>query len=292
MCERPFYVIGVGRSGTTLLRVMLDEHSRLAIPGEAPWVTSVDPSAGVRGILAHPRFGEWELDPAAVMAAVERHQPETWPDLIDTLFCAVAARRSKPRWGDKTPSHIDHLAKLARWFPDAAFVHIIRDGRAVAASLAEQPWGPRNAMAGAFYWRHAVSRARRIGRRLGHRYHEVRLEDLVADPEQALGAICTFLGEDYEPAMLEYPRTVRAKGGILERAHRHLADPPTAGLRDPHAGLRPVESRAVEAVCRPLLRDLGYPVGPLSPTGWVVARADRARGAARRLNPTNSTRRS
>jgi Sulfotransferase family len=284
----PVYVIGVGRSGTTLLRLMLDGHSRLAIPGEAPWVTAPParsaPNDNLETIFRHPRFTEWRLDPEFVRASVARRRPSDWPDTVDAVFAAYAEHRGKPRWGDKTPTHIDHLPVLARWFPGAQFVHLVRDGRAVAASLDEQPWGPRNAMAAAFYWRNAVRRAHRVGARLGrNRYLELRLEDLVADAPGQLRRVCTFIGEAYEDRMLEYHDRFARRGKVGPPGHESLALPPTPGLRDWRATLGPGEQRAVESICRPVLRMFGYPVGRPSIAGWLRAGADRAQGLALRI---------
>jgi Sulfotransferase family len=284
----PIYVIGVGRSGTTLLRLMLDGHSRIAIPGEAPWVTApparLTSGDNLDAIITHTRFPEWRLDPAYVRASVARRSPSGWPDTVAAVFAAYAEQQGKRRWGDKTPTHIDHLPVLARWFPRAQFVHLVRDGRAVAASLAEQPWGPRNAMAAAFYWRKAVGRARRIGVRLGmQRYLELRLEDLVADAPAQLRKVCAFLGEEYEPGMLEYHNRFARRGRSAPPGHEPLALPPTPGLRDWRATLGSHEQRAVESICRPALRLFGYPVGRPSVAGWLRARADRAHGLALRI---------
>ena len=287
----PFYVIGVGRSGTTLLRLMLDGHSRLAVPGEAPWVTSVGLAAGARPmkelleeIITHSRFHEWGLDESSARTAAARRSPKTWPALVDALFSAFAEKQSKNRWGDKTPTHIDHLPVLARWFPSAQFVHIVRDGRAVAASLAEQAWGPRNPMSASFYWRGAVQRARRYGARLGPtRYLEVRLEDLIDDTQAGLERICEFLEEPFETAMLDYPVRVAATNKPIAPPHAALALPPTPGLRDWRHEMTPLAQRAVESVCRPALKRFGYAVARSSATGLIVAWADRVYGATRKL---------
>jgi hypothetical protein len=284
----PIYVLGVGRSGTTLLRLMLAGHSQIAIPGEAPWVTTppdgADATRGVEAILTHPRFTEWRLDPDAVRASVARRRPSNWPEMVDAVFATYAEHRGKPRWGDKTPTHIDHLPLLAGWFPRAQFLHLVRDGRDVAASLAEQPWGPRNAVAAAFYWRRAVRRAHRFGTGLGpQRYLQLRLEDLVTDPAGELRRVCAFLGEAYEPTMLDYPDRFARPGVVAPPGHESLALAPTRGLRDWRATVRPRDRRAVENVCRPLLRQFGYPVGRRSAAGWLRAGADRVRGLALRV---------
>lgn len=284
---RPVFVVGCPRSGTTLVRYILDGHSRIAIaqelnfvvglaPRRLPWLRS--PPATVEEVISHPCFGRLELAPDAVRASVEAARPDKYGDLIDTVMSAYAASRGKERWGDKTPGYLRYLPMLAHHFPTAQFVHVVRDGRDVAASLPEFRFGPPTAISGAFWWRRAVSLGRRRGHRLlPDRYHEVCLEDLVADPVNVVKTVCAYLGEDYEPAMLDYPERPLPRG----HAHRHLAKPPTADLRDWQAGLSRRNRRAVEAVCRPVLATLGYAEVPRSTTAsmyaWAVVTRDLAR---------------
>jgi Sulfotransferase family len=143
------------------------------------------------------------------------------------------------------------------------FVHIIRDGREVAASLAEL--GERDSIeVAASYWRDAVRRARRAGMTVGpRRYCEVRLEELISQPQTTLKRVCAAVGEAYDPGMLDYPRrgaeTLRYIEPRYRRTHRHLDKPPTSGLRDWRGGLSCSRCREVDAICRPLLEELGYP---------------------------------
>lgn len=267
---RPFFVVGVPRSGTTLLRFMLDSHSRLAVPDESDFIVTLrarrlhvrhQPDLALEAILQHPRFKLWELDPDAVRMQVAKDGPVDFAGVVRTVFSAYAHSRRKARWGDKTPEHVLHMAMLARLFPDAQFVHIIRDGREVAAAGADYRWVPTAVSAG-YWWRKRVVKAGRVGSRLGaDRYLEVRLEQLIVDPEAVLTQICDFLEEQYEPAMLDYPTAVQFRDSrklFLQRDHRHLVLPPTAGLRDWRAGLSARQQRLVEAACGPPLRHLGY----------------------------------
>jgi hypothetical protein len=262
---------------------MLDSHSRLAVPHESYFVVdlALRRTASLDDILSHPRFLQWGLDPQAVRDRVGG-RPLTYAEAVRAVFETWAAAEGKPRWGDKTPDYVIHIDLLARLFPDAQFVHVIRDGREVAASLAERPWGPRSAVIGAFAWRWKMARGCRAGRRLQPgRYIEVRLDDLVSDPRGCLRRVCDFLGEEFEEGMLDYParadRAMKAVNPADLAAVRHLASPPTPGLRDWQAGLSPRESAAVEAVCRRQLARLGYPVPPLRPAANLRAWSERVR---------------
>lgn len=278
----PFFVVGCPRSGTTLLRLMLDSHSRLAVPGESHFVVGLSarrlrlhnrPEAALEHILAHPRFRVWRLDPDAVRRRVAVERPTTFPALIRVVFAAYARSVGKPRWGDKTPAYVEHIPRLHRLFPDARFIHLIRDGREVAASLAEQDWGTQSAVAGAYWWRRSVAKARRAGARLGpEQYLELRLERLISAPEEVLREVCHFLDEEFEPAMLRYHERAGGRLRRRRRSNRHLHSPPTPGLRDWRRGLSSPRQRAVEAVARRQLSRLGYSTGSPSPAMLVYAR--------------------
>lgn len=277
--EAPFFIVGCPRSGTTLLSLMIDAHPRLAVPPESHFIIPLAPRrrlgrmvrvATVEDILPFLTAREWDVDHAAVRAAVEEADSPSYPELVSAVFSTYAATHGKRRWGDKTPRYVDHVGTLAELFPNARFIHLIRDGREVAASLADRRWGPRDAVLGAFIWRRSIRRARRDGRPLGERYMELRLEDLIAEPEPRLNEICAFLGEKFSPEMLRYAEGPRALQAAKSGFH-HALKPPTAGLRDWRKGLKPRQQRAVEAVCRRRLDELGYPSPPRSLTGSAYA---------------------
>jgi hypothetical protein len=287
--ERPFVIVGSPRSGTTLLRVMLDGHPRLAVTDESHFVVGLaprwwtrSPGPALDAVLAHPRVARWDVDLDALAAAARRRPHGTFPEAVRAIFEAYAEVRGKPRWGDKTPGYVTHLPFLADLLPDAQFVHVLRDGRQVAASLAQWDWGPPTAVSGAWWWSHKVRVGRRSGSALGvDRYHELRLEDLIDDPAGVLGALCRFLGEDYDDAMLDYPARSVASGAGRPDQEVHLTRPPTAGLRDWRAGLTRRQQAAVEEVCRRQLAAAGYEPPAARPASWPYAVGVRALDLAR-----------
>jgi hypothetical protein len=243
------------------------------------------PPATIDTILAHPSVARWDVDPDEVRAHVAAVRPTTYADLVRAVFSAYAASRGKPRWGDKTPGYVTHLPQLRALFPDAKFVHVVRDGRAVAVSLGERPWGPASAIAGAFWWRTKAGRGRRDGLALpSDRYLEVRHEDLLADPAAELARVCAFLGEEYSPAMLEYRDRVELADEPDDPAGtRHLRKEPTPGLRDWTAGRSPREVDAIDSVCAPLLREFGYEAPRRTARGLAWAWAVRVRDFPSRI---------
>jgi hypothetical protein len=265
-------VLGVRRSGTTLLRVMLDRNAALAIPDESYFVPQlarrhrglVDADAFVDDLSRLPTLVEWRLAPDAV---ARRLRPRmTTGDAIAAVFEAYADERGKTRWGDKTPLYMQHLPLLERLFPTARFVHLIRDGRDAALSFLSVPagimtegWGhPRDAAGFACQWATEVSDARALGQRVGAaRYLEVRYEALVVDPQAELRRVCSFAALDYHDAMLAY---VGQTDSARKEHQRRLDEPPRVGVRDWRTEMAPGDVAAFEGVAGDLLDELGYEV--------------------------------
>lgn len=285
---RPLIVLGVSRSGTTLLRVILDRSPGIAIPDESFFIPllarrhgrTIDATRFLDDLSRMPTVRAWGLSVDDVAARVRSGMSTA--DAIAAIFETYAARAGKPRWGDKTPMYMRHLSLLERLFPDAQYVHLIRDGRDAALSFLQMPEGtftrtwahPRGAAEFACLWRKEVSDARALGRRVGRgRYYEVRYEDLVTAPPQVVSAVCEFAEIPFDPVMLEYTGAV----DVSEKPHQQrLLQAPTAGVRSWRQDLSPDESRVFEAVAGDLLADLGYElVSPQSRRPSVRTRAAR-----------------
>ena len=272
MSSFPLLVLGVRRSGTTLVRVMLDRSSQLAVPDESYFIPQLahrhrdrpDRDAFVDDLRRLPTLADWGVSPDLVR---QRLRPgATLGEAIAAVFEVYAEQRGKRRWGDKTPLYMQHLGLLERLFPAARFVHLVRDGRDAAVSFLQMPDGivtrspstPRSAADFACQWKLEVEAAQALGRRVGpSRYLQVRYEDLVADAEGQLRRICAFADLPYEPAMLAYAGNV----DLSEKPHQQsLTRPPTPGLRNWRTEMAPGDAAAFEAVAGYRLRALGYPV--------------------------------
>ena len=165
-------------------------------------------------------------------AAAEEAQPTTYADVIRCLNASYARSRGKTRYGNKTPKHVLHMPEIAELFPEARFVHIVRDGRDVALSYLSKDFGPSDVRSAADVWRARVERGRADGARLGERrYAELRYEDLLTDPEAELRTICAFLDLPFDDAMLRYHENGPVPS-LRRDPNEHLAKPPTKGLRD------------------------------------------------------------
>jgi hypothetical protein len=201
------------------------------------------------------------MDRAAVAAALAPLPPEAgYADGVRAVFAAWAAGRGRDRYGDKTPGYVVHLPLIAGLFPKGVVVDAVRDARDVAASFVSLGWAATVEDA-ALHWALRVGRGRRAGRALGPgRYHELRYEELVADPETVLRALCLAIDLPFAPAMVDH----RAGAAEIARTtshpdyHRHLAEPVRADLRDWRRDLAPAQVARVELVAGRLLDDLGY----------------------------------
>ncbi len=270
----PVFVVGCPRSGTTLLRLMLDAHPSLAIPPESHFIPGVyrvrsrygtgpafDAERMARDVFETLRFKDWHLPPESVLAQMRSSGASDMAGAIEAFFVAYAKAHGKPRWGDKTPGYSIDMPLIAGLFPDARFVHIVRDGRNVALSLMEVPRPPRSFAEAAQVWKHRIRTARRDADELGpERVLQVRYEELVDDAESILKSVCDHISLEFTPAMLDYHRK-KVAAAVPERNwghHKNLAKPPTKGLRDWREKMSDADQMLFESVAGAELSELGY----------------------------------
>lgn len=274
--------VGCGRSGTTLLRNIFDSHSALAMTHESHFIgpmarsraryetgTGFDVDAFVHDLYRDANFVRQGLGVETINAALESARPESYAAAVRAVFAAYAISGGKELYGDKTPGSVTQIELLAELFPEARFVHIIRDGRAVALSYLERPeWGPETMAEAAHHWKNRVQRGRTAGRAVGpNRYLEVRYEDIVTTPEEVTRQVCDFLGLEFEEAMLRYHENSAEFIATTKdpAAFKNLSKPITGGLRDWEDEISDKDLRLFEAIAGDLLTELGYPVSAGSP---------------------------
>jgi lipopolysaccharide transport system ATP-binding protein len=225
------FVVGVPRSGTTLLRMMLDSHPQLAIPPETgflPAVAALPPEGEAARerfrdvVLGAESWPDFHLGEDALAARLAALVPFTLTAGLRAFYGLYAERFGKARWGDKTPSHGLHMPEILRLLPEARFVHVIRDGRDVLASVRPLWFAPGTSVeAIARDWAERIGRTRELSRECPH-YLEVRYEDLVREPEATLREVCGFLALPFHPGLLAYHR--RSAERLLEHEGRRRAD--------------------------------------------------------------------
>lgn len=280
----PVFIVGFQRSGTTLLRMMLDSHPELAVPLDVVglWAryedrldaygglaTEEDRDRLIRDLVAEERIRLWEadLDAATIRACLDG---EDFPAVIAAFYRAYARTRGKSRWGDKDPGNMLRLHRLDRWFPGCRILHIVRDGRDACLSQVRQSFGFQEVLPCADAWREQVWWVRRIGELLGpERYLDLRYEDLVREPRSVLERTCRFLELDFTEDMLAYHERVDEAVPASKRHLWPLLDRPV----QPSAAekWRDDMSRALrvcfEKRAAPVLAEMGYEVLPGPPSG-------------------------
>ena len=266
----PLFVLGMPRSGTKLLRALLNRHPLIGVPGVEteflPWLARHFERFG--DLRRRERFDAFYAEMLRHSYFRYRRQHGTlidagrWYEAV-TEFTAAgvfealmrvdadAPRGSARIWGDKSPSYLDDIALLKRLFPAAKVLHIVRDARDHCLSM-RQAWG-KDMLRAAQRWADGVHKARQAGAALGADYLELRYEDLLADTERELRRVCGFLGVAFEPDML-----------TLVKPSENLGD--ARGARQVVGGNREKFRRAmapqtvarIEELAGPVLRECGY----------------------------------
>lgn len=274
----PIFIVGAPRSGTTLLQRMLRSHPRISSPtGESHFFIpllrdktqygDLSRVENVRALLEqmHKRWAEFldtdfhgvrfEVDSMA--NAIHARGAKRMSEVLDALFRINAEGEDKARWLDKTPYYIHHIPTLLATYPDAQFVHIIRDGRDAVLSMLERAADIRvfNIAAGAMLWKRYVESGRSAGKQLTpHQYLELRYEDILADPVCIVQRLCEFLGEGYSDKVIDFEKSTdpKTKTPLLKQ-----------GLQESNrekwrASMTPRQIRTFESIAGDTLLDCGY----------------------------------
>jgi hypothetical protein len=249
-------IVGVPRSGTTLLRLMLDAHSELAVTHEAGFIPAAANLANPLSRMFYRRLrhaikgGSWSnsLREAFYRTVTEvnnwndfhvpgenfrqalmQNEPFTVSEGLRTFFQLYARRFGKPRWGDKTPFYNQYLKTIAGTLPEAHFIHIIRDGRDAALSGKGLPFVAGDFEAIGRNWSQQILNTRRQARACCH-YLEIRYEDLLVKTTDILQKICVFIDLSYEPGMELYYQ--QAPERMAELGNTYNADGSVAATRE------------------------------------------------------------
>jgi len=221
MTKPPIFIIGVPRSGTTLLRTMLDSHPNIAAGPETPWLCAHQPRSigALVEYLCSDKHGfvpSYGGSRAEVIAAARA--------FVDSLLTGYATRRGKRRWAEKTPENLLHLPFLIELFPDARFIHLSREGLDVGLSTSitaphrkgisahlerrlklapglEVDNSVFNAVLRQGHWERKISAGLS-----GRAVLRIAYEDLVHSPERTMRGVLGFVGEPFDEAVLNYTR--------------------------------------------------------------------------------------
>jgi hypothetical protein len=214
----PFFIVGCDRSGTTMLRLILDRSGEVAIPTESmilvdfarhagdPLATDAEFDRLARAVWRHPKVREWRL-PGGPPPRQGRTGSAAFRAALEAPYLAYAQTQGKSRWGDKTPYYVTEVDLVKRIFPEARVVNLVRDGRDVGMSLLRVPFGPGNLWAAAHQWRQAVDAGDAAAARYGRDVLTLRYEDVVSDPQTEAARVSAFCEVDFDPDMLAVERS-------------------------------------------------------------------------------------
>ena len=191
------------------------------------------------------------------------------------MFETYAEAVGKPRWGEKTPYNLFFIREIVEDFPNAQIVFIYRDGRDASAEFLGSSFGPTNIYSAAELWRMGQDAVAPWREKLpADQWFDIKYEDFVRDPVEQLQALCQFLGEDYDPAMLEFHTTPTAKRRGQTKDNWALAEPITEKHVDIYKDLLSLRDQRIMAwVAGDTLRQYGYGdiLDPLELTPTQVA---------------------
>jgi hypothetical protein len=274
--DAPFFVVGNDRSGTTMLRLVLDRSAEAAVPPESMFLVDFEPvrkSGGledrakaadfVQRVWSHPKVRLWGLPgpPPEVPAGLSH--ADAYRFAVESPFRAYAAAEGKRRFGDKTPLYLRYVDMLLEIWPAARIVVLVRDGRDVALSVMQVPFGPNNVWAAARSWARGIRLGREAERAHPGQVTTVRYEDLVSDPEPHVRTLCEFLGLTFRDDMLAVERSDPGKivkdqaGWFTSIAHGIN----TSAVGKWRQEMSPREQRVFATVAGRELAALGYEPG-------------------------------
>jgi len=297
------FIVGCPRSGTTLLQRIVDAHSHIAVAPESHWIPRMfEKRKGLtpEGLVTPELILQLEGQADFPALHISRQDLEglvgpgeaiSYADFITRLFDLYGEIRGKTLVGNKTPGFVRRLRTLHALWPNARFVHLIRDGRDMYLSTVHRPlknpkpgvfdtWEQDPVSTAALWWELNVRLGRQAASWLGPElYYEVRYESLVSDPARECKALCDFLGLPFDDAMLHFHE---------RQARPRAARPITAGLRDWRAEMPPEDVERFEAVASELFDELNYQRAFPLPSPGIVESVSRARVSFSQ-NPRNRT---
>lgn len=240
MTFRPVFISGCDRSGTTMLGDMLGNTESAITTPESQFFHDMiihfhleafaSPVEAADWLLDHFRFAAWgmqaEMD--KLTAVIHLDNPRKTMEGILSLYLELV-RPKKARatvWVDHTPDNFKYYTLLKPLFPDAKYIHIIRDGRAVCESFKKLDWGPNNAYSCSRHWAERLQQALIVEYAEGDNCRRVFFEDLVTEPEKNLNELCEFAGLPYSDEMVNGGGLI--KPGFTEAQHQLVGKRPLA----------------------------------------------------------------
>lgn len=225
----PLFIIGMPRSGTKLLRDLLNRHPCIGIPEIEteflPWMVSTIQRYGDLSLLSNFAIFYEEITTTSYFTfrrdASQLIDMSRWYDACHSFTAAGIFEalirietnmgyESPCIWGDKSPSYIDDISMISSLYPQARFVHIVRDVRDYCLSI-NKAWG-KDMLRAAQRWVDGINAAHQAASNITDRYREVRYEELLNDTEHVLRGICKFIQIEFKPEMLTLAKPSEDRG--------------------------------------------------------------------------------
>lgn len=276
---RPVFIAGCDRSGTTMLGDMLGAGSGAFATPESQFLHELaplmhlgafgTPRAAAAWLTEHFRFATWEMgEPEALQHLIELTNPRaTMENLLRHYLQNGGKTTQGSVWVDHTPDNFKHYATLKSLYPDARFIHIVRDGRDVFNSVRDLDWGPNNAYMGTRHWNERLQQALMVEQAEGDNCLRVRYEDLLRDPETELARIAAFAGIPFAPEMIQGGGLVLP--GFTRSQHQLVGsrpDPSRIGQWRTQLSGKEVAEFEAYPWSRVLLQQFGYTLATSTPT--------------------------
>lgn len=276
----PIFIVGSPRSGTNLLRLILCGHSRIHILPETwfiedlvrelPLTRPLSPEEVGRAaaiLTGHKRWPDMEIPARDFEAWAGALAAPRLVDVINLIYHHHLKLTGKSRFGDKTHAYVEIIPELSALYPDARFIHLIRDGRDVAISLIKVGWA--HYYERDFLWKRRLRFRRECADApFANQILDVRYEDLVTKLEPTVAGICAFLDEEFEPGMLDWQH----RTPLIPQRERHFHSRVARPLEREHVELwreelSLLECFAMESCLHQDLRRLGYELR-FGAVGW------------------------
>ncbi len=229
-CDNPIFIVGCPRSGTTILASILNRHSKIASATETHFFNFVSKNnydwkhfdlSTFKSLLEESRISDFTnlikveedtLVQKFIDSTSDKSQSTLEIDdfykkqVFDILMNTLLEKRNKTRFCEKTPQHLHNVAEILKLYPQAKFIHLIRDGRDTVNSLLKMPWRPDGLVNNARFWIQYIRLGQELNKQMATlpgNLLTMKYEELLNEPNSSLQKICEFIGEKFEPQMLQ-----------------------------------------------------------------------------------------
>lgn len=267
--EGPLFIIGVQRSGTKLLRDLLNQNKNIGIPiaetnflpfiirkyQNPPQLSDSKKIDALYVSITNTTFCQWMSSYGLTLTKKEFEEFDfsNWQTFFKSLIVHFAPpdRNQGFIWGDKSPNYVNQIHFLKKRFTDAKFIHIIRDPRDCCLS-SRKVWG-KNLFRTAEIWRLRVQEGLFQGKQIPNSYSEVLYEDLLNDPKSELKRLCKFIGVDFNDDMMTLKQPSENLGDTIGKSFIVKTN-----VKKFLTELTPQEIKRIEEIVYPVMSQLSY----------------------------------